>query len=245
MKNNRPLHSLLTGIAVGVTAVALAGQALALSCLPGSAQSSFNQYDQAPENYYIFQGRFQAIEPLPLNNVVPRPTVNFRFVGRGLGPSGLEQRQSFIVPVTPQCLGPWCGGYPDTQRKIVFLKFESGRYHFEPTACPGASLEANQDNRRAIIDCFAGNCFDPNSPVPPAPPAPPVPPAPPAGQSSCGKELLSDFLGRRVGRLPAFVRQSPKVRIIRPGQPVTLDYLTDRLNIELNDRNRIIDLRCG
>ncbi len=242
MPISQTLTKFVGAVATGLATLTIAGQALALSCLPGSAQSSFNQYDEAPENYYIFQGRFEALEPLPLNNIVPRPTVNFRFSGRGIGPAGLEQRQSFIVPVTPKCAGPWCGSYPDEQRIIVFMKFENGRYSFEPGACPGASLPATTANRHALQDCFSGNCVDPNAPpVPPAPPSPPSTPSP----ESCGKEILSDFLGRRVNRLPAFVRQSPLVRIIRPGQPVTLDLNPNRLNIDLNSRNRIIDLRCG
>lgn len=242
MPISQSLTKIVGAVATGLAALTIAGQALALSCLPGSAQSSFNQYDQAPENYYIFQGRFEALEPLPLNNSAPRPTVNFRFSGRGIGPAGLEQRQTFIVPVTPTCAGPWCGSYPDTQRVIAFLKFENGRYSFEPGACPGASLPATPANRRALQDCFNGICVDPNAP--PVPPTPPSPPSPPT-QPNCGKEVLNDFMGRRVARLPAFVRKSPLVRIIRPGQPVTLDWIPDRLNIELNSRNRIIDLRCG
>ncbi len=242
MSLSQTLTRITGALATGLATLTFAGQALALSCLPGSAQSSFNQYDQAPENYYIFQGRFQAIEPLPLNNVVPRPTVNFRLTGRGIGPAGLEQQQSFIVPVTPKCAGPWCGAYPDNQRVIAFMKFENGRYSFEPGACPGASLPATQENRQALQACFNGNCVDPNAPpVPPSPPSPPAPPSTP----DCGKEVLNDFLGRRLSRLPDFVRKSPLVRIIRPGQPVTLDWIPKRVNIELNSRNRIIDLRCG
>ena len=35
------------------------------------------------------------------------------------------------------------------------------------------------------------------------------------------------------------------IRWIQPGQMVTMDYRTDRLNIELDNRNRVTAIRCG
>ncbi len=35
------------------------------------------------------------------------------------------------------------------------------------------------------------------------------------------------------------------IRWIQPGQMVTMDYRTDRLNIELDGRNRVTAIRCG
>jgi positive regulator of sigma E activity len=35
------------------------------------------------------------------------------------------------------------------------------------------------------------------------------------------------------------------LRWIRPGQVVTMDYREDRLNIELDDNNKVRALRCG
>jgi hypothetical protein len=35
------------------------------------------------------------------------------------------------------------------------------------------------------------------------------------------------------------------VRVIRPNQPVTMDYRADRLNLELDARDRIIRVFCG
>jgi hypothetical protein len=35
------------------------------------------------------------------------------------------------------------------------------------------------------------------------------------------------------------------VRLIRPGQVVTLEYQADRLNIELDDSDRVAALTCG
>lgn len=35
------------------------------------------------------------------------------------------------------------------------------------------------------------------------------------------------------------------LRVIRPGQMVTMDYLEDRLNIDLDEADVIVNLRCG
>lgn len=38
---------------------------------------------------------------------------------------------------------------------------------------------------------------------------------------------------------------SSNVRVIEPGQPVTMDYSPERLNIDVNERGAITGLRCG
>lgn len=38
---------------------------------------------------------------------------------------------------------------------------------------------------------------------------------------------------------------SNAVRVIRPGDVVTMDYRGDRLNLDVNDRNAIVGARCG
>ena len=39
--------------------------------------------------------------------------------------------------------------------------------------------------------------------------------------------------------------QSHDVRVIEPGQAVTMDYRHDRLNIDVNERGAITGVRCG
>jgi uncharacterized lipoprotein YmbA len=38
---------------------------------------------------------------------------------------------------------------------------------------------------------------------------------------------------------------SRDARVLRPGQPATMDYREDRVNVDVNDRGAITGLRCG
>jgi hypothetical protein len=77
--------------------------------------------------------------------------------------------------------------------------------------------------------------------------APAQPPAP--ADDSCGAGKVGGYLGQ----LPttdaiADIQQTvghTRIRTIRPGDAVTMDYREDRLNIEIGDDGRIRLLRCG
>ena len=38
---------------------------------------------------------------------------------------------------------------------------------------------------------------------------------------------------------------SRDARVLRPGQPATMDFREDRVNVDLNDRGAITGIRCG
>ena len=70
----------------------------------------------------------------------------------------------------------------------------------------------------------------------------PVPTVP--GPASCGAGSLQNLVGLSVTILPP---QGPwsAVRIIRPGEMVTMDYNPSRLNVRVNRDDRILELTCG
>lgn len=68
---------------------------------------------------------------------------------------------------------------------------------------------------------------------------PPLSPNP-----DCGAAGLQDLIGQPASVLDA-MRFSQPVRVIRPGQAVTMDYFAGRLNIELDAADRIVRLACG
>jgi len=73
--------------------------------------------------------------------------------------------------------------------------------------------------------------------------APPLPlPAPEA--DSCEAAPYAHLIGAPATALERelIMRQ---IRILRPGQPMTMDYRAERLNIEIGPDERIVRLFCG
>lgn len=63
-------------------------------------------------------------------------------------------------------------------------------------------------------------------------------------EAACGADQLQDLVGQRASRLET-MRFAGPVRIIRPGMAVTMDYLPNRLNIYIDDFERIAEVKCG
>lgn len=78
---------------------------------------------------------------------------------------------------------------------------------------------------------------------------PPVDDTPVMGAGDCDASKLTDIIGKTA--TDALVADAQKragartTRVIKPGQPVTMDYRTDRLNIEVTERNVVTATRCG
>ncbi|WP_423602951.1 I78 family peptidase inhibitor [Sphingomonas sp. MS122] len=74
-------------------------------------------------------------------------------------------------------------------------------------------------------------------------------PGPLPGPVRCDAGRVQALVGREAR--PGVVQRARQragareVRLIRPGQPVTMDFRSDRLNIEVDHRNRIRAARCG
>jgi hypothetical protein len=69
------------------------------------------------------------------------------------------------------------------------------------------------------------------------------------GAGACNASRVQDLVGREasteLGTEAARRSGARALRWIQPGDMVTQDYRTDRLNIELDGRNRVSRLRCG
>ncbi|MDT8858071.1 I78 family peptidase inhibitor [Paracoccaceae bacterium Fryx2] len=71
---------------------------------------------------------------------------------------------------------------------------------------------------------------------------PTLPPAP--SENACGAAALQGLVGQSARVLRTMKFAGP-TRIIRPGMGVTMDYSPDRLNIEIDARERISRVSCG
>lgn len=63
-------------------------------------------------------------------------------------------------------------------------------------------------------------------------------------ETACGAAELQDLVGRDAAVLQT-MRFGQTVRIIRPGMAVTMDYLAERLNIEIDESEKIVRVNCG
>ncbi|WEK42630.1 MAG: I78 family peptidase inhibitor [Candidatus Sphingomonas colombiensis] len=74
-------------------------------------------------------------------------------------------------------------------------------------------------------------------------------PAMPGPARECRAGPAQRFIGMPFR--PALSRQARRasgarsVRVLYPGQPATMDYRIDRLNIMIGERNRIASVNCG
>lgn len=69
-------------------------------------------------------------------------------------------------------------------------------------------------------------------------------PVPPAAEDTCNASEYAMLVGEDATTLERVLLLG-KVRVIRPGQPVTMDFLPDRINFMINARNEIAQITCG
>lgn len=71
-----------------------------------------------------------------------------------------------------------------------------------------------------------------------------VPPVPPISEDTCNAARYTDLIGQDATALEKIMLLG-KVRVIRPGQAVTMDFLQDRVNFVIDEGNDIASIRCG
>ena len=75
--------------------------------------------------------------------------------------------------------------------------------------------------------------------VPPAGPALPAP-----GADTCGAAARAALIGQPATALERIYILGP-VRVIRPGDAVTMDFVERRINFDLDATDRIVRIFCG
>lgn len=72
-------------------------------------------------------------------------------------------------------------------------------------------------------------------------------PAPTRGtcDASGGQRLVGQPFRGGIGERARRLTGSKMVRVIRPGQAVTMDYRVERVNVSIDDRGRVESIRCG
>lgn len=79
--------------------------------------------------------------------------------------------------------------------------------------------------------------------------APPMGGPMPPMEDRCNAELAMAAIGKpataQVVEQARIDASAEIARVLRPGQVVTMEFQAGRLNVDVNDRNAIIGLRCG
>ncbi len=92
-----------------------------------------------------------------------------------------------------------------------------------------------------LIGVFAlSGCDEPGTGHAPAPENPSEPPA----VDTCGAEKLGNLIGAPKSDVEAMTFTQP-VRIIGPGDAVTMDYSPVRINFMIDDTKTVTDITCG
>lgn len=76
------------------------------------------------------------------------------------------------------------------------------------------------------------------------PPAGPFPPVDDGTADACGASQMQDLVGQPFSVLAAMTFATP-MRLIRPDSAVTMDYSPERLNIIMDESDRIASVTCG
>lgn len=72
-----------------------------------------------------------------------------------------------------------------------------------------------------------------------------APALPDPANDSCAARAAGQLIGLDAAAVTSIAARRDPVRVISPGQPVTMDYNQARLNVELDDTGRIVRLTCG
>ncbi len=79
--------------------------------------------------------------------------------------------------------------------------------------------------------------------------APPMGGPMPPIEDRCNAELANAAIGKaataQVVEQARIDARADIARVLRPGQVVTMEFRAGRLNVDVNERNAIIGLRCG
>src|SRR3546814_5427836 len=86
--------------------------------------------------------------------------------------------------------------------------------------------------------------------IAPGPAAPAPAPAPADMATQCDADAAQSYIGQdaseaTVAEAKAAAGATGALRVIKPGQQVTMDFRADRLNVEVDDDNAIVRITCG
>ncbi|MEM7507714.1 MAG: hypothetical protein AAF415_13310 [Pseudomonadota bacterium] len=168
----------LRTLALGLAALAIPAQAVALSCAQPSMARLFDWARESGEAMVIGHGGLSHDGPRPAGPKVTYEqdetggtrivatgptTATYRFEGDLLTPEGRLEKQSLTVTVEAICLASWCGGFPaDLNDALIALAPTDDEEPYKLTVgpCPGEiDMVPSAAKVEALERCMAAdNC---------------------------------------------------------------------------------------
>ena len=159
------IRARLLAPAVALTlAMAPAGPALALSCVPHDVADVYTQAAEAEEAYIVVHGRLHfdgsRLPETDLSNqqaIPPETRIPARITGKALSRNGFDMAFDRRIMLNVQCFGPWCAGaVPDTEC-LAFLRKTASGYRLSVTPCGGFGFaKPSAAMLDTVIGCFRG-----------------------------------------------------------------------------------------
>ncbi len=140
----------------------VSGQASALSCMRPDVARAFNWASASDQSYVALLGRFdfeatERPEPRDINNPVEL-SFDARFFGQALGAEGFGPVGDLDVTVVFACMGPWCGGLPDTgEETLAFVERSDAGYVLRAGPCGAeAFVNPSAEDVARVEACMRG-----------------------------------------------------------------------------------------
>ncbi len=136
--------------------LAMASQAIALSCLRPNIGRTFNTIATSESIYLMGQGTLTATEKIPDYKQGVERQIRANFTGVFYGVTGTSTKRTISVTVDAICFASWCGNFPKTNKKtVVFLKQSPNGLRLESNPCEGHfKVSPTSKDMRILQECL-------------------------------------------------------------------------------------------
>ena len=148
---------------------ALAGPALALSCLRPDVVRTYQSAAAAEEAYVVVQGtldfdgrRLPKADASDRADTPPSTRIPARITGQALTRTGFDQTFDREITLDLLCFGPWCAGAKSGIPYLAFLRKTDTGYVLQLDPCGGFGFaEPTGEMLTRVEGCYRGRACKP------------------------------------------------------------------------------------
>jgi hypothetical protein len=150
---------------------AMAGPALALSCLPHDVARTHAEAEQAEETYVIVRGilvfdetALPVVDMARQHEAPPNTAIPARLTGQQLTQDGFTLPFDEPITLNARCFGPWCAGARSGIEYLGFLERTGEGYGLTVTPCGGFGFASpSRETLERVQGCVRGGPCAPKS----------------------------------------------------------------------------------